>query len=203
MRTVPYHLAELAVGDLIAPYGVQVGAAVEIDLDRLALERPDAAETILRYAAAVRDFVDGPYIAVAVPVHFARQTDNADGRHDLVAELEALECSELGEVTAALLASQLDVEQVLALGAAWQIELVQLPAGRCQATLTVAGGRPWSVHLGGGPSSREVARRIQLTVSHAPWRDRRSRRLLAVHVQRIEVLPDVLPDAERCVTIGH
>lgn len=189
MRTVPYHLAELAAGDVIADFGVQVGRSVEIDLDALARQHPEAARRAATYAANA-DQVTGAYLAVAVPLLSVRQTDNAAGRADLTAELEALEASELGDVVVALLARERDTTQVATLGSPYRAEVIRLDDVRTRITLTVEGRRPWSVHLGGAPSPREVARRFTLTTSHAAWRDRRSRRLLTLEAHSIEVVPD-------------
>jgi hypothetical protein len=194
MRTVPYHLAELAAGPAeattVASYGVQVGRSVEIDLDTLATDHPDLAATITSYATTAEGPVTGAYLAVAVPLVSVRQTDNAAGRSDLVAELDALEASELGDVVAVLLGRDLDPDAVCVAGAPYQVSHEPSGADRASTTLVVAGRRPWSTHLGGAPSGREVARRFTLHTSHAAWRDRRSRRLVALDIHAIEVLPD-------------
>jgi hypothetical protein len=194
MRTVPYHLAELAAGSTgaaaLGDHGVLVGRSVEIDLDALASHHPDLAERIARYAQLADAPVTGDYLAVAVPLLSVRQTDNAAGRSDLTAELEALEGSELGDVVGAALDRDVDPGHIAALGAPYQVQREELGAERARTQLVVRGRRPWSVHLGGAPTRREVARRFTLTTSHAGWRDRRSRRLLTLEVHAIELLPD-------------
>jgi hypothetical protein len=189
MRTVPYHLAELAVGDLIAGYGVKIGRSVEIDLDALRRDHPHAATQVASYAEQADDLT-GDYLAVAVPLVTVRQTDNAAGRSDLVAELEALEASELSDVVVAALSREPDAETIATLGAPHRVSYETVGDDRTRIVLTVAGHRPWSTHLGGAPTSREVARRFTLTTSHAAWRDRRSRRLLTLDVHAIELVPD-------------
>jgi hypothetical protein len=200
VRTVPAHLADLAVLELdddernmVARFGMQVGSAVEVDLDALAAVRSDLAGRVGRYAKACQRFAvaaDGPYVTVRHNLVAVRQQDNAAGRVDLVAELEAL-CAMpgVGPYVDELTSSAYNPDTLDTLGAPLQ-GTVKVDGNVTVATLTVTGSHPWSVHLGGARSDHEVARIITLTVSHAPWRDRRGRRLTYLTVDAVEVLPD-------------
>lgn len=199
MRLAPTYLAEVAAGDaadLLTPYGRQFGRRVEVDLQLLAADEPGLARHIERYLAQVEAFrrrPSGDYLALQVPLTSARQQDGRDGKVDLTGELEALEGSVIAPVAETLLAGELDLHLLRTLGACHRIEVETPGPARTACHLTVSGTRAWDRLLGGAAGPDEVARLITIEANHARWRDRKVRRLVAVHTSAAVVIPRPSP----------
>ena len=117
-----------------------------------------------------------------------RQVDSASERADL------------GDVLASLMTTEMRpwVEEATSSDPDWlEVDaLIGSPGSRCTSgngtsvTAVVSGRQPWSDLLGGQHSRGELSRVFNVEISHAPWRDRRSRRLVSVRVSAVELWPD-------------
>jgi hypothetical protein len=194
-RTVPAYLAELAAGEDAArlrPHGRQLGARVEVDLASVATTDAELAERIVRYLDQVARFRRqrrGDYLAVQVPLLNVTQQDNRSGRVDLADQLDALEGSVLAPLVEVALSADVDITALETLGAPHQLVWHRGPDQRSVYQMTVTGVTDWDRALGGAAGPDEVARQLTITASHAAWRDRRVRRLVAVDVAAIVVVP--------------
>jgi len=199
MRSSPSFLAALALGQerysKLGAVGTQIGERVEIDLALVAHTDPDAAEEISRYLQHCVEFwagpqPAGPYIAVARTLVTARQQDGQQGRRDLREELDALtRLGGVGPYIQELTARTPDEHQLARLGAPLSARVEQ-DGDQREVTLHAPPSGMWPTILGGAPSPGEVRRTLQLRVSHANWRDRRVRRLMACEVTAVELWPD-------------
>lgn len=183
--TVPLPAAQLVLGDDFARLALP--ASREIDLAAVADRAgPAAAARVRAYYEAARRFwaaPAGPWVRVERVLVDARQRTGWP-RLDLHAELAA-------------------VEATPGLCAAARAALANPPPAALSGPLEyhrhATGARlvwyaprlaRWPVALGAAPGPGEVLRRVELDVRHAPWRDRRIRRLARVRVCVEEYWPD-------------
>lgn len=183
MRLVPVEAAMVALPAAslreVSRALVRVGARVEVDID--ALTDAEARSALERYVGSLAGQASGPGVSIDVSLVDARQSTSKGSMRDLNAELAALEvvpgCRPLLEV----------------LGPEPASAVSGVRSRRTGDGLTVASVRVssaiWPVELGGPPSPREVSRLVRITASHAPWRDRRARRLIRVEAVSRQVWP--------------
>ena len=198
-RTVPALAAAIVCTnqterDLVAACGVRVGAAVEVDLPRLAAADAQLAARLGDYWSRCIDlwdrFSDGEVGLDAVDVRrvlrSAAQTDSRKGRLDLNAEMNALiALSDVGPLVKELLGSEPDFDSIRTRGAAIG------PSFDKQGDMHVVrfalpARRPWVNELGGVASRGEWERGFTMRISHAPWRDRRVRRFVSLQIHATE-----------------
>jgi hypothetical protein len=198
-RTVPALAAaivctEKTERDLVTSCGVRVGAAVEIDLDRVAQSNPELAACLENYWASCNElwdrFAGGDIGLDAVDVRrllrSVAQTDSRQGRKDLNAEVdEILSLAVVGPLVKEILGSNPDFDSIVARGGSVGMS-IEANADTHTVRFTLPARRPWSNELGGTASRGEWERVFTLRVSHAAWRDRRVRRLMSLHVHATE-----------------
>jgi hypothetical protein len=206
MRTTPSTIAQIAIAAGVAPVecftgcGRRVGDRVEVDLDEVARRDETVARWAENYFESARRLwahlkeqpISGEVLAVRRPLVKVHQSDSKrDGRADLRDELAGLE--QYGGFHALLDAllgpevSRTDLEEA---AGAWQRE-IDISGSRVQVKLWVCDPVAWSDAVGGPAGPGEVARIFTLVAQHAPWRDRRVRRLVALNVEAEELWPAV------------
>lgn len=132
----------------------------------------------------------GPWLGVRRQLVDARQRRN----QDLVDELEALmQVGAFGNVVEYFCDADPDLDRVLRMAADVEGELRETKLGR-ELALVVDGELVWPDVLGGPAGPGEWSRTFLLEVSHAQWRDRRTRRLVALRVFADEIWPAVPKD---------
>lgn len=199
--TVPAAVADLAVdaGLLSAEQAVQcgrtVGERVELDLGLLHSSNPDAARWCGQYWDTCQRFWDdladghrdGAWVMTERTLVDVAQRDSSDhGRQDLRDELAALETiGPLAAIVDAVCGADVDETTLNIHTSDWTRDGA-VTTVRCRLDRQGL----WPAALGGMPSSGEIARIVTLTVRHAAWRDRKVRRLVAVHVAAVELWPD-------------
>ena len=198
-RTVPALAAAIVCTnpierDLVAAHGVRVGAAVEVDLLRLAMVDLHLASRLEDYWSRCIDlwdrFSEGAIGLNAVDVRrllrSVAQTDSSKGRLDLNAEMNALiGLSEVGPLVKELLGSDPDFESIKVRGATIGLT-IEFQGAMHVVRFALPARRPWANELGGVASRGEWERGFTLRVSHAPWRDRRVRRFVSLQIHATE-----------------
>ncbi len=145
-----------------------------------------------RFWNALRlDEEPGPYVALRRLLLTSKQKT----RKDLHVEYDALLATpHLGAIVDHMLEKEPDFEVVENSAVPYLVDLVDHANGA--HTLTVFYTRDsiqhWSNMLGGPFSPGEQARELRVTSRHAPWRDRKKRRLSNVDVYAHELWPQVI-----------
>lgn len=195
METVPYPVVALLCDDVEKipdDQIVVVGRRHEVVIDRLDDVLGDGfTDDARRYWDRCLRFWktgDGPVMVLERELLHVRQRDDQTSRVDLGGELKALmRLGRVGPVIRELTAASPDWPAV--------VEQVQALSGRVtrfneRSVLSFLHSSPWWEDcLGGGGFPGERNRRVTLNVIHAPWRDRRSRRLVTLSVHARELWP--------------
>lgn len=207
MRTVPATAPALLFGDrpdvleVLRPFGVRVGARVEVDIDAVAITAPEVAEALwayhLRCAGLWRALRNGrpggAFVAIRRPLADYVQRNTKTVKTDLVDQLGALgELEGFQQIADALTDPVPDVARLEAMVGAWGGSVVQEP-GTVTVTVPVEGSYAFTDALGGLAGFGEVRRVLTLTARQAAWRDRRVRRLSRVLVEAEEIWADPSP----------
>jgi hypothetical protein len=204
MGTMPGYLVAVALGErlkdleaTLEPHGRELGERVELDLESLRQSNGALAEELETYKERCQlfwterpeDRATGAYTGIRRELGHWQQRNTKSEKKDLSVELEALEdLPGLGEVLSDLTSKDPDfdklTERVADLGGSLTVE-------GDWSTLEVAlsAAVEYPLALGGGPSMGEVRRRFRVRVSHAPWRDRKNRRLAEVTAWAEEIWP--------------
>lgn len=194
--TVPFTVVDLLVDDAdkrrsLRAGAVSVGASVEIPVELLDDLAPGFSEVALNYLEAARrvweDHHDGrpvgDAVLVRVPLIDLRQVDSKAARSDLVGQCQALERMAETKEVAGILDPKPRWTRLKSLGS--------LTRSKDRATFIFsASSNRWPMELGGPGCPGELRREMLLEVSHAGWRDRRSRRLVRFAAVAVEVWPD-------------
>lgn len=204
MRTVPANVVGFLLAEepqlraLTSGYGVQVGQRVEVDLDRLGEEHPVLAQVLGSYHQQAVDLwgavglpgrVAGAYRVTSRVVVDAVQ-NTGKPRRDLTEHFACLrDVPLLAGVLDALTAAEVDPKQARGAVRAAGGQVGQVD-GVWDAWIPLPGGQTWPDEIGGVPWPFEVGRYVQLFARHAPWRDRRVRRLAQVQVIVDELWPE-------------
>ena len=169
---------------------VQLGTQLEIDLHRLEELAPGAGRRAGRYWAATRQLwarlqagEAADAVKVLHPLRSAEQSTAKGARRDLHDELQALQLVPACAPLLHLLDPTPDVDALAAHG-----EVAVNDATTTMSITAEAGVFPLA--LGGPPRPGEQHRHIEVTASHARWRDRRARRMTCVNVTAVELWPD-------------
>lgn len=198
-RTVPLALVAVlleqspALHPLVREHGRVIGDRLEVDMDSLARAAPQLAaaiEAFDRDTQALWASGAGPFVLTRRDVVDHKQVTAKTGREDLTdvftelghlsltAELlDAVTCPDPDPAVVHALADQLAGSADLTDGA-WHV------------TVPLEGAVAWPACLGGPPGHAEVSRALVITCRHAPWRDRRVRRLARVRVHVEEMWAD-------------
>jgi hypothetical protein len=198
-RTVPALAAAIVCTnqierDLVAACGVRLGAAVEVDLLRLASADSQLASRLEDYWTRCIElwdrFSDGEVGLDAVDVRrllrSAAQTDSRKGRLDLNVEMNALlGLSDVGPLVKELLGSDPDFDSIRTRGASIGLT-IETQGDMNVIRFALPARRPWANELGGVASRGEWERGFTMRVSHAPWRDRRVRRFVSLQIHATE-----------------
>lgn len=198
----PFVVAVVQPGfDDWANVGVRVGESVEASTERLEQSMTGLGRRASRYWERCRQFWDsyaanhnpGPGVQMERELVRARQSDSADGRRELTTELHALEAvAVLGALVREATGSE---PQWQTMAERYEPLFVECANDGDTTRLSVRypARDDWEDVLGGVHSRGETARVFEIEVSHAPWRDRRSRRLVGVSVHAVEIWPDPTP----------
>lgn len=141
-----------------------------------------------------RDLHDGvgglPYMVVRRELSYDRESDEKGTRRDLASYLEsARTVPGMDRVLHALLDKEPQLELLREVVSPWRGVILQdLPW--TQVTLHVDKAEGWPSDWGGPSSANEMRRVVTLVTNHAPWRDRRGRRLVEVLVEADEIWAD-------------
>lgn len=185
MLTVPVTTASLVLNErdraLVQDFQVLAGRRWQVDVSSLAQHFPDLATSIARAAAEVGS---GPH-AYRVRLLAASQVSGGASKKDLTELYDALKhtpaCSSL---LRAATDPRPDDALLFSLASALGGSFAVLSEDTREVTiLTQPSGFPDA--LGGPPHPHEHSREITLKVMHAPWRDRRIRRLAGVTVSAV------------------
>jgi hypothetical protein len=178
--------------------GRVLGNRVECDLVLVAAELGlPAAETISRFWTACTELfeslqqgdVPSSYAVLLRPLVSTRQRDSKQERRDLGGELEDLSCiAGVGAVLEEACGAEPDWAKVVSLGAVYHTT-VERDGNDTTIKLVVEADVLWPESLGGAAAPNEIARHIEVRVSHAAWRDRRNRRLVTLEVGAEEIWP--------------
>jgi hypothetical protein len=184
---------------IYAGLGVEVGNSIEVDMRELALINESLASRAFAYYQKCRNFYDN--LSLGTPgitaletertLLSAKQLDTNKIRADLKEECKLLvKLPGLGELIKKLLSNNPDFQSLAtsfaSAGAKFHKDgLVSF------LEFSLPGRESWPLELGGVNSRGELTRVFTLTVSHAPWRDRKSRRLLSLAVSTIELWPEI------------
>jgi hypothetical protein len=201
MTTVPAFLADLAVSlelcsaEQLRPHGRRIGESIEVDLESLSAAGETATADWLaatwalwRERAGSERALQGRRTLVE-----AVQLDTKKTRRDLREECEALVALPgYGPLLDELLGAEPDrdrlAEEIARLGGAVRLEEQTAIVELCIPHLPV-----WPEALGGAASPAETSRELVAVIRWAKWRDRRSRRLAALHVVALEAWPEPAP----------
>lgn len=204
MKLVPLLVRDLALDAseqaLVSSCGVRVGRNIEVDLDAVAQTEPRLAARMVEYFEQCSLFWDryaageeaGEAVMARRLLLCAVQSDRPGGRSDLAEEVELLAALPgVGGVIEEILSADPDLDRIsrdsLRLG-------VSMKHDAKRNMLRVAVRMPargyWDRALGGAHSRGETHRVLELRVSHAKWRDRKSRRLVEMKVWAEEVWPE-------------
>lgn len=194
--TVPFTVVDLLVEDAAVRHqlrsrAVTLGASSEIPVSVLDETSEGLGARALEFLAAARKVWEdhdagrpvGDAVLVRVPLLDVRQVDSKAARSDLVGQCHALERTP----------ETRDVATILDARPRWSRlkEYGTLTRNKDRATFVfVASADRWPMDLGGPACPGELRREILLEVSHASWRDRRSRRLVRFAAVAVEVWPD-------------
>lgn len=194
--TVPFTVVDLLVEDATVRHqlrsqSVALGASSEIPVAALDAVTQGLGARALAFLAAAREVWDqhragrpvGDAVLVRVPLLDVRQVDSKAARSDLVGQCQALE----------RMPETRDIAAILDARPRWSRlkEQGTLSRSKDRATfMFVAAADRWPMDLGGPACPGELRREILLEVSHASWRDRRSRRLVRFAAVAVEVWPD-------------
>jgi hypothetical protein len=202
LRSVPILAASLSVTDpyeleVIASCGVKVGNSAEIDLNRVGSLLPDLAERLSaywircgllwdRYAAGETGL---EVVDVLRTLRTNAQTDSRQGRLDLNSEMHSLfSLAVIGPLLEEVLGSKPDFSSILERGKSVGLD-IQSIGDTHTVSFSLPSRRPWVEELGSVSSRGEWERKFTLRVSHAPWRDRRVRRLVSIKIEACESWP--------------
>lgn len=198
-RTVPALAAAIVCTnqterELVSACGVRVGAAVEVDLDRLRAADAALADRLADYWNRCNElwdrFAEGEVGLDAIDVRrllrSAAQTDSRAGRLDLNAEMKALiGLAVVGPLVKELLGANPDFQSITKRGESVGLT-VEVQGDMRVVRFALPARRPWPAELGGVASRGEWERGFTMRVSHAPWRDRRVRRLVSLQIHATE-----------------
>lgn len=178
--------------------GRQVGNKSELDCRLLDSLEPGLGSQAEQYWHQCRKFWDsvaagegGVGLLVQRTLVSYQQEDGSQGRSDLGDVLGSLLRSELASVVDKATSSSPDWGLVDSLAGAKASRTTE--GNRTDLTIPVSGRQHWDDLLGGAHSRGELTRVFSLTLNHAPWRDRRVRRLVSVKVSAVELWP--VPDS--------
>ena len=198
MRTVPapaLGLLGFAENQDVASAGRKIGNRVEYDVSALNTLKPNLGDEAAKYWKSCRAFWDkiaSGQDAVGLLVERLlvkeRQKDHAKERSDLTTQMQALEQSELGQLISEAASSNPDWDAVdkMLLGRGSR----QIEGNVTKLVVVTSGKQAWPEALGGKASRAELKRQFSIELNHAPWRDRKTRRLVQVSVSAIEVWPE-------------
>ena len=170
------------------------GSSSEVSLTALDAIQPGLGDVAAEFFLAARTVWEsyrggeplGDAVIVRVPLLDLRQVDSKAARVDLVAQAQALEDLPETRDAGGLLDTKPRWSKLRTVGT--------LSRSKDRATLIFStASRRWPMELGGPGCPGELRREILLEVSHAAWRDRRSRRLIRFASCAVEVWPDPEP----------
>jgi hypothetical protein len=174
------------------------GSSSEVPLTALDEIAPGLGEVAVEFFLAARALWAsydrgeklGDAVIVRVPLLDLRQVDSKAARIDLVAQAQSLEDMPETRDAGSILDAKPRWSKLRTLGT--------LSRTKDRATLMfTVSSRRWPLELGGPGCPGELRREILLEVSHAAWRDRRSRRLVRFAACAVEVWPDPEPFRDR------
>ena len=208
LNILPQETLPLVLLELVSPgfssnptyshLGVKVGYSVEVDMIALSAINETLAVKAFKYYDKCKVFYDnlaagtpqGAALETERTLICAKQLDTNALRADLKTECSLLTKLPIyGDLVKKILSSNPDFES-LALsfktlgGKFHQDGLLTL------VEFSLPGRENWPLPLGGVNSRGELTRIFSLTISHAPWRDRKSRRLVSLSVSTIELWPE-------------
>lgn len=193
----------LFVVSLVAPsfdgwggIGIALGNRVEASIPALDSVEPGLGQRAARYWERCRTFWDlvaqgerptnGLHVERALVSH--RQSTTTSDRRDLNEVIDVLDgIPVVSDIVDHALSAKPDWA---ALGRSGLTTEIEQRDDVTVISFLYPGRHEWDALLGGVCSRGEVGRRVQIVVSHAKWRDRRSRRLVSVDVFAREVWPD-------------
>ena len=198
MTTVPTLVPALVdpAFDAWDQVGIQVGNRVEASTAQLESLVPGLGRRSELYWDLCRTFWDavaesrpaGAGVVIERQLVTHRQSTATADRRDLVDVIESFDhVAVIREVVDIILSADPDWDAVRAYGLDVTVDQT---ADQSVVSFTYKGRQDWSELLGGICSRGETARRFTLTTSHAKWRDRRNRRLVAVTIDAVEIWPD-------------
>ena len=191
---IPLPVAELAVGkdvDSLAGSVVTYEGQALVDLSLLGRPHRQLVESYweqcLRFWAQLARGEDpGAWIATERRLVEAQQTSKTD----LVGEYEALiELGVWGSLIEELCGSEPEFDELVRRAAAANGRLSPGAEGEWVLEFATTDMAGWPDALGGGRSPGEMRRKVTVTVRHAKWRDRRTRRLTSGRVGAEELWP--------------
>lgn len=198
MNTVPAAMAAFLLAEhperrrALRECGRVVGTRVEVDLDAVRWRDPQAAAACEHYMQRNQEMwralaagTARPYVQTRRTLARHRQSTTKGAKTDLrevFAELQSFEpLASLLETSTG--PQQTSRQELRALGA----DHVALAADSTLLRVDLEPHQLLPDSLGGAPTYSEVGRHITVTARHAPWRDRRVRRLAAVDVEVTEI----------------
>lgn len=198
MQTIPSYVAGLFWSQLSARQrealmacGRRLGANVEVDLDAVAAcLGPGAADDLFaHHLACLEPLAGGDGVRLRRTLRRAVQRTAKRDRADLDAELDALDkVPGVGPYVEELTAAAPSSEALDLLGEPLQAQR-RSDGTRAVASLVVDAAIDWLPVLGGPAAVGELHRLLEVTAIHAPWRDRRVRRLAGLTVAAEELWP--------------
>jgi hypothetical protein len=180
--------------------GVTVGRRIEVDLDAVGQIDSELAERMASYWERCRAFWDsyrrgdaaGDGVLVRRVLTQAVQSDAPGGRGELGVEVDAVTALPVvGELIEELLGPDPDIESISRRGFRLGLSLRRdNKKNMLRIAVRMQARNQWPADLGGTHSSGELHRVIEMRISHAKWRDRKSRRLVEMTIWAEEIWPD-------------
>jgi len=139
----------------------------------------------------VRDGVGGlPYMIVRRELSYDRESDEKGVRRDLASYLESAKTIPgMERVLHTLLDKDPSPELLQEVVSPWR-GVIFNEAPWTRVTLHIDKAEGWPLGWGGPCAENEMRRVVTLVTNHAPWRDRRGRRLVEVLIEADEIWAD-------------
>ena len=201
--TLPAVLLEIlepgfTLNPLYRNLGVTLDNTVEVNMEALLSLNKELALRAFNYYTKCQNFYDS--LVAAKPNSLAyetertlisvKQLDTNKVRADLKLECKLLAKLPLfGPLVTKLLSAKPDFNNLQLEAKTLGAEII-FEGNITTFQFALPGRDSWPLELGGVNSRGELTRNFTLTISHAPWRDRKSRRLLSMQVDTIELWPE-------------
>lgn len=192
--TLPPFLCDLLYPDFdYTPFLVPFGATFEVSLTLLSEVEPSYSNTLKEYWLKSRGFFDllakgeipHDYLEVHRLIAYHEQNTSKNAKKDLVELLNFLN----SDPNLAPILAEITQEKPATASSSPFLTSIQADGDYFEYVVDIPGKSDYQTFLGGQPSRAEIGRRFVFTISYAPWRDRKVRRLVAAKIYSQEIWP--------------